>query len=164
MGQLTLRQHPTAIALCRALFPAGKTLPAADTDALLGKMDAQLTGHPALQRSLKTGLLWLDNRHRLVRGYAFHRASPARQARFLDKLATTTVSGKLLRLLALPFKAAYVLDDQVEQATGCREPVQLPAQIETFRWQQQITAARDCEEDLTLEADVVILGLSLIHI
>lgn len=58
----------------------------------------------------------------------------------------------------LPFKAAYVLDDQVAQATGCREPVQLPAQIETFRWQQQITAARDCEEDLTLEADVVILG------
>jgi len=36
--------------------------------------------------------------------------------------------------------------------------VQLPAQVETFRWQQQITAARDCDEDMTLEADVVILG------
>ena len=158
MGQFTLRQHPTAIALCRALFPAGKTLPAADSDALLGKMDAQLTGHPALQRSLKAGLLWLDNRHRLVRGRAFRRASLKQQQLFLDKLAATPVSGKLLRLLALPFKAAYVLDEKVEQATGCREPVQLPAQIETFRWQQQITAARDCEEDMTLEADVVILG------
>ena len=158
MGQFTLRQHPTAIALCRALFPAGKRLPAADSDALLGKMDAQLTGHPALQRSLKAGLLWLDNRHRLVRGRAFRRASLKQQQRFLDKLAATPVSGKLLRLLALPFKAAYVLDEKVEQATGCREPVQLPAQIETFRWQQQITAARDCEEDMTLEADVVILG------
>ena len=79
---------------------------------------------------------------------------------FLDKLATTPVSGKLLRLLALPFKAAYVLDEQVEQAYGCRQPVQLPAQVETFRWQQQITAARDCDEMLTLEADVVILGSS----
>lgn len=158
MEPFTLRQDPTAIALCRALFPAGKRLPAADTDALLSRMDAQLANQTGLQRSLKAGLLWLDNRHRLVRGRAFHRARPTQQQRFLDKLATTAVSGKLLRLLALPFKAAYVLDEQVEQATGCRQPVQLPAQVETFRWQQQITAARDCDEDMTLEADVVILG------
>ena len=158
MEPFTLRQDPTAIALCRALFPAGKRLPAADTDALLSRMDAQLANQTGLQRSLKAGLLWLDNRHRLVRGRAFHRARPTQQLRFLDKLATTPVSGKLLRLLALPFKAAYVLDEQVEQATGCRQPVQLPAQVETFRWQQQITAARDCDEDMTLEADVVILG------
>ncbi|WP_231867869.1 FAD-dependent oxidoreductase, partial [Alcanivorax sp. HI0007] len=133
-------------------------MPAADTDVLLSRMDAQLANQTGLQRSLKAGLLWLDNRHRLVRGRAFHRARPTQQQRFLDKLATTPVSGKLLRLLALPFKAAYVLDEQVEQATGCRQPVQLPAQVETFRWQQQITAARDCDEDMTLEADVVILG------
>ena len=158
MEPFTLRQDPTAIALCRALFPAGKRLPAADTDALLSRMDAQLANQTGLQRSLKAGLLWLDNRHRLVRGRAFHRARPTQQQRFLDKLATTAVSGKLLRLLALPFKAAYVLDEQAEQATGCRQPVQLPAQVETFRWQQQITAARDCDEDMTLEADVVILG------
>ena len=158
MEPFTLRQDPTAIALCRALFPAGKRLPAADTDALLSRMDAQLANQTGLQRSLKAGLLWLDNRHRLVRGRAFHRARATQQQRFLDKLATTPVSGKLLRLLALPFKAAYVLDEQVEQATGCRQPVQLPAQVETFRWQQQITAARDCDEDMTLEADVVILG------
>jgi choline dehydrogenase-like flavoprotein len=158
MEPFTLRQDPTAIAICRALFPAGKRLPAADTDVLLSRMDAQLANQTGLQRSLKAGLLWLDNRHRLVRGRAFHRARPTQQQRFLDKLATTAVSGKLLRLLALPFKAAYVLDEQVEQATGCRQPVQLPAQVETFRWQQQITAARDCDEDMTLEADVVILG------
>ena len=158
MEPFTLRQDPTAIALCRALFPAGKRLPAADTDVLLSRMDAQLANQTGLQRSLKAGLLWLDNRHRLVRGRAFHRARPTQQQRFLDKLATTPVSGKLLRLLALPFKAAYVLDEQVEQAPGCRQPVQLPAQVETFRWQQQITAARDCDEDMTLEADVVILG------
>ncbi len=158
MEPFTLRQDPAAIALCRALFPAGKRLPAADTDALLSRMDAQLANQTGLQRSLKAGLLWLDNRHRLVRGRAFHRARATQQQRFLDKLATTPVSGKLLRLLALPFKAAYVLDEQVEQATGCRQPVQLPAQFETFRWQQQITSARDCDEDMTLEADVVILG------
>jgi choline dehydrogenase-like flavoprotein len=158
MEPFTLRQDPAAIALCRALFPAGKRLPAADTDALLSRMDAQLANQTGLQRSLKAGLLWLDNRHRLVRGRAFHRARATQQQRFLDKLATTPVSGKLLRLLALPFKAAYVLDEQVEQATGCRQPVQLPAQVETFRWQQQITSARDCDEDMTLEADVVILG------
>lgn len=158
MEPFTLRQDPTAIALCRALFPAGKRLPAADTDVLVSRMDAQLANQTGLQRSLKAGLLWLDNRHRLVRGRAFHRARPTQQQRFLNKLATTPVSGKLLRLLALPFKAAYVLDEQAEQATGCRQPVQLPAQVETFRWQQQITAARDCDEDMTLEADVVILG------
>ncbi|MCS5563279.1 MAG: GMC oxidoreductase, partial [Oleiphilaceae bacterium] len=91
MEPFTLRQDPTAIALCRALFPAGKRLPAADTDALLSRMDAQLANQTGLQRSLKAGLLWLDNRHRLVRGRAFHRARPTQQQRFLDKLATTPV-------------------------------------------------------------------------
>ncbi|MCG8392322.1 MAG: FAD-dependent oxidoreductase, partial [Pseudomonadales bacterium] len=153
-----LTHHPTARALCQALFPAGEKLPAANVDALLAKLDQQLTGHPCALRSLKAGLVWLDNRHRLTRGSAFRHASPARQAAFISRLAHTPVSGKLLRLLALPFKAAYVLDEQVEQATGCRESVQLPAQVEHFRWQQQITAARDCDDDLTLEADVVVIG------
>lgn len=158
MTAFTLRHHPTAIALCRALFPAGETLPAANPDALLGKVEAQLATHPALQRSLKAGLLWLENRHRLVRGRAFSRASLKQQQRFLDNLASTPLSSKLLRLLTLPFKAAYVLDEQVERATGCRQTVQLPAQVERFRWQQQITAARDCSASMTLEADVVVIG------
>ena len=158
MKAITFRQHPVAIALCQALFPAGKTLPAGNADALLAALDMQLAGHPTLQRSLIAGLTWLDHRHRLFRGRAFRQASPDQQRRFISKLAGTPVSGKLLRLLALPFKAVYLLDEQTARATDCRPPVQVPAQLERFRWQQQICAASDCEEDQHLEADVVVVG------
>lgn len=158
MKTTTLRQHPVAIALCHTLFPAGKTLPAANVDELLTTLEQQLQHHPHLRRSLFAGLAWLDQRHRLLNGRAFRNAHPAQQRRFIDKLAGTPVSGKLLRVLCLPFKAVYLLDEAVAEATDCRPPVQVPAQIERFRWQQQICAAADCEEDQHLEADVVVIG------
>lgn len=158
MKTITLCQHPVAVALCHALFPAGQRLPAADVDALLHRLDQQLENQPALRRSLFTGLTWLDQRHRLFHGRAFRNASPQQQARFIDKLSRTPVSGKLLRVLCLPFKAAYLFDEQIAEATDCRPPVQVPAQLERFRWQQQISAARDCDEDQDLEADVVVIG------
>lgn len=158
MKTTTLHQHPVAIALCQALFPAGKRLPAADVDAMLGLLDEQLDGHPALRRSLLAGLTWLDHRHRFFHGRAFRQAGARQQSRFIEKLSHTPVSGKLLRLLCLPFKAIYLLDERTAEATDCRPPVQLPAQLERFRWQQQICAAGNCSDDQTLEADVVVIG------
>lgn len=158
MSTTLLRQHPTAQALCRVLFPAGERLPAADTRVLLDRLDQQLAHRPALRTSLRSGLAWLDNRHRLTRGRAFHRASDSQQRAFIERLEQTLISSKLLRLLTLPFKALYLLDHDVEAITGCRAPVTVPAQVETFRWQQQITRAADCQEPLQLEADVVVIG------
>ena len=85
-------------------------------------------------------------------------ATRPHRARFLDRLSRTPVSGKLLRAVSLPLKAHYVFDRDVEARTGCRPPVQVPSQVEHFRWQQQITAAGDCAEDMELEADVVVIG------
>ncbi|MZR61324.1 GMC family oxidoreductase [Alcanivorax sp. DP30] len=158
MKTTTLRQHPVAIALCQALFPAGDKLPAADVDALLTTLDQQLSGHARLRRTLLAGLTWLNQRYRLAHGRAFRQASPLQQSRFIEKLGRTPVSGKLLRVLCLPFKALYLLDEDTARATDCRPPVQVPAQLERFRWQQQICAAKDCPEDQRLEADVVVIG------
>ncbi|EKF74455.1 hypothetical protein A11A3_08540 [Alcanivorax hongdengensis A-11-3] len=153
-----LRNDATASALCHSLFPAGQRLPAADVPALLGKLDQQLQSRRLARRALRAGLWWLEGRHIVSRGRRFHRAGHQARDTFIQQLSDTAISGKLLRLLSLPFKAAYVLDEQVEAATGCRPPVQLPAQIETFRWQQQITRATDCQQDMTLDADVVVIG------
>ena len=158
MKSIPLHQHPVAIALCRALFPAGDTLPAADTDHLLTTLEQQLQTHTRLRRSLQAGLLWLDQRYRLSHGRPFRKGSPLQQSRFIQTLADTPVSGKLLRLLSLPFKMVYLQDDALADAVGCRPAVQLPAQLERFRWQQQITAASECSEDVELEADVVVIG------
>ena len=158
MKTTTLRQHPVAIALCQALFPAGERLPAADIDDLLARLDQQLEGQNYLRRSLLAGLAWLDQRHRLFQGRAFRQASASQQRRYLEKLAGTPVSGKLLRGLCLPFKAAYLLDERTAEITDCHPPIEVPAQLERFRWQQQICAASDCREDQELEADVVVIG------
>ena len=149
-----LTRHVTARALVATLFPAGDRLPAADPDVLLPDLDA----HPRLARALRLGLAWLALRYRLRHGGAFHRAGAERRAAFIEGLTHRPLSGRLLRALCLPFKARYLLDERVEAAAGCRPPVQVPAQVEHFRWRQQITAARDCDEDLDLEADAVVIG------
>ncbi len=149
-----LTRHVTARALVATLFPAGDRLPAADPDVLLPDLDA----HPRLARALRLGLAWLALRYRLRHGGAFHRAGAERRAAFIEGLSHRPLSGRLLRALCLPFKARYLLDERVEAAAGCRPPVQVPAQVEHFRWRQQITAARDCDQDLDLEADAVVIG------
>jgi len=152
--QTALTRNPTARALTASLFPAGRRLPAADSESLL----IRIGEHALLARALRLGLLWLDARHLLRHGRRFHRGTPRHRERFLERLSRTPVSGHLLRAVSLPLKAHYVFDRDVEARTGCRPPVQLPSQVEHFRWQQQITAAGDCDEDLELEADVVVIG------
>ena len=52
--QTALTRNPTARALTASLFPAGRTLPAADAEALLTRVGE----HALLARALRLGLLW----------------------------------------------------------------------------------------------------------
>ena len=151
--------HPdTARALVQAMLPAGEQLPAADTDRLCATVAGYLDGRPGFRRLLSASLSWLEHRPLFSHGKRFSRLTPEQQQAVLKDLSGTLVSGHLLRALAAPFKAAWLLDEDTQRRVGSRPPVQVPKQIETFRWQSQVSPAREMEEDLELEADVVVIG------
>src|SRR5690606_986247 len=143
---------PVSVAFAEAMFPAGETLPAPDATALATQVAGYVAGRPLLRGLLSLGLGWLEWRGRRHLGSRFSRAAVAPRRALLDALAPTLISGLLLRLVSLPFRAAYVLDSERAARMGVPR-IQVPEQIETFRWQQQITRAAELEEDQTLDAD-----------
>ncbi|MCC1497509.1 GMC family oxidoreductase N-terminal domain-containing protein [Alcanivorax sp. 1008] len=153
-----LPRPDTARALVRAMLPAGEQLPAADAERICATVAGYLKGRPGFRRLLASSLLWLESRSLFSHGKRFSRLTPDQQKVVLKDLSGTLISGHLLRALAAPFKAAWLLDDDTQRRVGSRPPVQVPKQIEAFRWQAQVSPARDMEEDMELEADVVVIG------
>jgi choline dehydrogenase-like flavoprotein len=153
-----LPRADTARALVQAMLPAGDQLPAADVDQLCATVAGYLDGRPGFRRLLKASLMWLENRSLFSHGKRFSRLHAQEREQLLTTLSGTLISGQLLRALAAPFKAAWLLDEQTQSRVGNRPPVQVPKQIEQFRWQSQVTSSRDLEEDTELEADVVVIG------
>ena len=150
--------HATALALAEALFPAGQQAPAGDRDAITRRVEQEAGRNPWLQRGLNTGLRWLDARYRLFHFRPFHKATVHERREFLQAVAGHALENPLLRAATLPFKLAYLLDEPQQQAAGSRLRLEAPSQVERFRWQSQVTAAAEMMEDLTLEADVVVIG------
>lgn len=146
-----------AHALIDAMIPAGAQVPAADSAALVQQVNDWLDGHPLLRTSLRSALFWLEGRT-LTGGSRFSKLSRAQRQQALQALARTPVSGQLLRAISTPFKAAWLFDDSVQKQLGSRTPVALPSQVETFGWQHQVTSAQALDDDLVLDADVVIIG------
>ena len=153
-----LPRPDTARALVQAMLPAGEHLPAADADRLCATVAGYLDGRPGFRRLLTASLAWLESRSLFSHGKRFSRLSAAQREALLSDLSGSLVSGHLLRALAAPFKAAWLLDDDTQRRVGSRPPVQVPKQIEAFRWQAQVSPAREMEEDMQLEADVVVIG------
>lgn len=158
MTQVAFPHHATALALSEALFPAGRHAPAGDRDAITRRVETEAGQRPWLRRGLITGLRWLDARYRLFHFRPFHKASVHERREFLQSVAGHALENPLLRAATLPFKLAYLLDETQQQAAGSRLRLEAPSQVERFRWQSQVTAAADLTEDLTLEADVVVIG------
>jgi choline dehydrogenase-like flavoprotein len=153
-----LPRPDTARALVQAMLPAGDNLPAADVDRLCATVAGYVDGRPGFRRLLAASLAWLEGRALFSHGKRFSRLSQSQREALLASLAGTLVSGHLLRALAAPFKAAWLLDEDTQRRVGNRPPVQVPKQVEQFRWQSQVTPARDLDEDTELEADVVVIG------
>ena len=151
------RRSRISVAFAEAMFPAGDTLPAPDAATLAAQVDGYVARQPLLRMLLALGLTWLEWRGLLRLGTRFSRAEVKPRRALLDTLGPTWVSGLLLRLVSLPFRAAYVFDSERAARMGVPR-IQVPEQIETFRWQQQITRAAELEEDQTLDADVVVIG------
>lgn len=147
-----------ALALTEALFPAGDGAPPADIEALVAAATGYTASHPLLTRALGGGLWWLELRYLATHGRRFSQADVSRRREFLRHLAPSLVGGNLLRAVSTPFKAAYVLDDERQIEHGQRPRVEVPSQLESWRWQSQISSPEDFEADEELEADVVVIG------
>lgn len=149
---LRVARSPLALKLVETI------LPGADANAACATVDDWLEHRPAARAALASGLRWLDMRALATIGRRFGRATPAQRQTVIARLSRTAVSAHLLRAVAAPFKAAWLLDDKVQTRLGSRPRVQVPTQVERFRWQAQITRADDLEGDQELEADVVVVG------
>lgn len=156
--QQTLPRQRTAEALAEAMFPAGDSMPAGDPRKITGVVAGYVDEHPWLRRALASGLTWLETRFLASHGRRFSEADVSQRRAFLRRISRTRIGGNLLRATAAPFKAAWVLDEQTQRRVGSRPSVEVPSQIEQFRWQAQVSHARDFDEDQELEADVVVIG------
>lgn len=155
-SELPLRHVATA--LVEAMLPAGRQIPAADVDTVCDTVAGYLDEHPNWARALASSLVWLEGRAVLSTGKRFSKLSPQRRSDLLKRLSTKPLSGNLLRALAAPFKVAWMLDGETQRRVGNRPPVEVPTQVEHFRWQHQVSSAADLDGDEELEADVVIVG------
>lgn len=155
---LTSRTRPIAEALAEALFPAGEREPAGEPAALAEQAAEYAQLHPWLGRLFGSGLWWLESRYLATHGKRFSRAPVEDRRRFIKRAGSCKVSGNMLRGLTMPFKAAYTLDEQRQRNNGQRPSVEVPSQIEHFRWQHQISTPDDLGEDQELEAEVVVIG------
>ena len=156
--QQSLPRRRTAEALAEAMFPAGETMPAADPQHITDVVAGYLNQHRWLRRALSSGLTWLEGRFFASHGRRFSEADVSQRRAFLRRISRSRVGGNLLRATATPFKAAWVLDEQNQRRVGSRPSVEVPSQVEQFRWQAQVSHARDFDEDQELEADVVVIG------
>ncbi len=161
-----LAQDAAVLALVEALFPAGRILPGPDAPALAAEVARYCSAIPGMAVAVRSLLLWLDARFFLSHGVTFRAASLARRRAFLQQHAGSALTpnsmpdltGKALRLLSLPFRAAYLLNEENLRRVGSHNGIRVPAQIERQRWQQQITAVEDLPGHSEFDADVVVIG------
>lgn len=156
MKPSSLHHVATARAFIEAMFPAGTTLPATNSDSLLAEVDAWCNRQGGLGKGLDALLTLLDARFFLAHRKRFASATVTERQQFLESL--TGIQGNLLQGLSAPFRMAQLQDNGLLARLNVPNGVRVPATIESARWRQQISDADQLEGDDTLEADVVIIG------
>ena len=159
---MTEKQHlprqRTVEALAEAMFPAGELMPAPDPVTIRERVADYVAQYPWLRRALVSGLAWVEARFWATHGKRFTRANVATRRAFLERVSRTRATGTLLQAATAPLKAAYLLDEDNQQRVGSRPRVDVPKQVESFRWESLISRPDDFESDEELEADVVVIG------
>lgn len=108
-----------------------------------------------LSRALLTGL---DAATRLRFGKPLQALPESQQQAWLDQLSRTPLVGVGIQALVTPLRLRYLDQPEIIARTGQRLTPEVPAQLETPRWQQQISRPADWAQQETLEADVVVVG------
>lgn len=148
----------TAEALIETLFPAGDRLPAANVSVLMSQVEQYIGDNRWFARGVGAGLGWLESQSLLRTGQRFSKASPEQREQLLKSLQSSFVSANMLRGLTAPFKTAYCFQDHVLATVRGKQNVRVPSQVETFRWQSQVTDVEALDESEQLECDVVVIG------
>ena len=143
------------LALTEALLPPGQVISGPDHAALVAQVSGYLRQVPGAQSALRLALSALDTRYFLSHRCRFHTAPLADRRAFLQR--QQGLSARLMQLLSLPLRAAYLVNEETRQQAGGRT-IQVPSQIEHARWRQQVTPAAELEGFTELEADVVVIG------
>lgn len=149
---------PAALALIEALFPPGRILPGPDVQAVARQVDGYCQQWSGLALALNGLLRWLEARFLLAHGQRFRTAPLVQRQVFVRQHAQGDVTALLLRLIGLPFRAAYLLDENRLRALDAHPGIAVPAQVEQPRWQQQVTAVEALPLHSEHEADVVVIG------
>lgn len=156
--QNALGQNKTAIALAEALFPDGRILSAPDAMAITATVSDYFKTIPGMNLGLAGLLAWLETRFFLSHRQSFSAAPLQLRREFLEKHRLSTIAGPMLRMLATPYRAAYLLDDKTLARMGTHNGLKVPTQVETFRWQSQVSTVDELELEQTIDADVVVIG------
>lgn len=150
------KNREAIFALIRALFPAGEKLAAPQPEAI-EQIILDLTKGKALFIKILSFQMSVFNMFCfLFHGKKFHELTEKRQTELINSWTTKPLLRIILRLTALPYKFAYIQQQDVQQKLCIAQEKTNVA--EPARWLQQISKAEDYDEDQELEADVVIVG------
>jgi choline dehydrogenase-like flavoprotein len=153
---LSPEQMKRAVALVRAIVPAGKVFPGGDAgtavaaENLLGEFSSRLGRHFG-------GLVDTLDRLAIVRtGRRFYRLDPERQESVLRSWETDPVARWPLAALSFLVKSTHYDRPEVYRAMGCIYKKGGPA--ESVPWLRQVRTAADVDDGETVECDVVVIG------
>lgn len=149
-------RQKTALALIKALFPAGEKFSSADEMEIQSRLLALVNNNKLIIRALSFQLFFFNWFCVLFTARFFHVLTDDAQKKLLETWSKKTVRGLVLRMTALPYKLAYIQQSEVEEKLCIAKEKKNAA--EPARWLQQMTHASDYDEDQELEADVVIVG------
>ncbi len=153
MMQFQKRQQ--TFALIRALFPAGEKFSEANPETLEKILAGFFKGR-VMFKVLSVQLAIFNFFCFCLYGKRFDELTQNRQQEVITSWARKPVLTLILRLTALPYKLAYIHQQEVQQKLCIAQEKKNTA--EAARWLQQISSVDDYEEDQQLEADVVIVG------
>lgn len=150
-----LRQK-TAYALIRALFPAGKKLPAAEPEKLEHVCFELSKGNAFIYRLLSFQLAVFNFFCFCLYGKVFEELTENRQKNVIEEWSRKSLLRGILRITALPYKLFFIQQQEIKNSLCIAGEKSNTA--DAARWQQQISSVDDYDEDQELEADVVIVG------
>ena len=158
MPAFTDSERRALLAVAQAALPPGKVLPGADAGTV-ARCEEQLSElPPAVFQALRGVLATVEWSALATQGGRFSSLPLGRRMKALEALEALEPTRLAVRGLVSALKLAYVHDETVYRALGCRWAVEPPARLESARWRDQVLDGSQLPEGEALECDVVVVG------
>jgi hypothetical protein len=148
----------TALAVAQALLPAGERFRGADARTIDRLEHVLASFGEATLRHFTAVFAALEHATRPTHfGRGFSSLRLDQRARFLAKISDgNTMERSLALAVTAPLKVAHFDDPEIYESLGARWRHQ--AVRENARWMERVTHAGELDDDVELEADVVVVG------